>query len=196
MEIEIKDLLEKIKSEGFAEAEKKKNEIINDAEKEAERIVKDAEKKKEALLEEGKKEVALLKEGAISDIRQAERDMIISFKSSIENIMKKLLNESVRDALDEKGLLELIKKVISLGYAEEKDRILVSPEDEALLLSTVLKKTGAELEKGIVLSSSSAINGGIRVVKKDNSSYIDMSDEEIARSLSALLSDRIREILS
>ena len=83
MDVQLQELIDKIKKDGVATAEKEAAKIIADAEKKAEAIIADAQNKAEEIVKKGKNETERMEKASEEAIIQAGRNMLLSFKDSL-----------------------------------------------------------------------------------------------------------------
>ncbi len=197
MELQIQDLVDSIKRDGIAEAEKKAAEIVSDAQDKASELVRNANKEAERLIEEARKEVAVMKQSGQAAVEQAGRDVILSLKKSIYAHFERLLEANVSKTLTGKELVDMIVSVV-------KSDLVVPGESAVELSDTQLQKLGdslrtelaQELKKGLEIRAVPSVDVGFKITAKDGSSYYDFSAEEITRMLSPFLNITVRKILS
>ena len=78
MDVQLQELIDKIKKDGVATAEKEAAKIIADAEKKAEAIIADAQNKAEEIVKKGKNETERMEKASEEAIIQAGRNMLLS----------------------------------------------------------------------------------------------------------------------
>ena len=83
MEIQLQELIDQIKKEGVDAAEAEAEAILNAAKAQAENIVKDAQAKADKILSDAKIENERMVKSGEDAIRQAGRNLLISFKDSV-----------------------------------------------------------------------------------------------------------------
>ena len=86
MEMDLKGIIEKIKTEGVDEAEVKASAIIEDAEQKAKEIVLGAEKTQKETIEKTEEESKKMVAKAEAAISQAARDAVLSLKGRITGV--------------------------------------------------------------------------------------------------------------
>ena len=95
MEIQLQELIEQIKKDGVQAAEAQAEAIINAANAEADRIVADAKAQAEKLVADAKAENERTVKSAEDAIRQAGRNLLISFRESVARELKAIAGENV-----------------------------------------------------------------------------------------------------
>jgi len=83
MEVQLQDLVEKIKQDGIASAEQQAAGIIAEAEKKAKAIVADAEKEAETLLKKTEVESQRFTNASEAAVKQACRNALIAFREGV-----------------------------------------------------------------------------------------------------------------
>ncbi len=197
MELQIQDLVDSIKRDGIAEADKRAAEIVSNAQEKASELVRDANKEAQRLIEDARKEVAVMKQSGKAAVEQAGRDVILSLKKSIHAHFERLLEESVNKTLSGKELVTLIVSVIKSDIASPGDHAVEVSEEQMKKLSESLKSELAQqMKKGLEIRPVDSIDVGFRLTSKDGSSYYDFSAEEITRMLSPFLNTTVQKILN
>ena len=83
MDVQLQELIDKIKKDGVGAAEASAQAIIEDAEKRAEAIIAEAENKALESEKKAKAESERFEKSSIDAISQAARNVLISFRDSI-----------------------------------------------------------------------------------------------------------------
>ena len=147
MEIQLQELIEKIKNDGVTAAESEAEAILKSANDEAEKIVADAKKEAEKILWDAKKENDRMVKSSEDAIRQAGRNLLISFRESVAKELNAVTAESVTAAYSTDALTDLIIKVVE-KWAENPDyddiSVILNSDDlkklEESLLSSLKEK--------------------------------------------------------
>lgn len=196
MELQIQDLVDSIKRDGIAEAEKKAAQIIEDAKEKSNELIRAANKEAAKLLEEARKEVAVMQQSGKAAVEQAGRDVILSLKKSINAQFDRLLEKVVSKTLSGKDLVTLIVQVVKSGVVGISDAAVeLSDADFAKLADTLRTELAAEMKDGLAIRPVATVDVGFRLASQDGSSYYDFSAEEVTRMLAPFLSNEIQGIL-
>ena len=110
MEVQVKELIDRIKSEGIKEAEKKAKEIEGEAHKNAQSIIADANKKAQEIVENAKAEAEKFEITGKHALTQAGRDLILTLRSEITAIFDTLIGKEIKESLTTDVLKEVILK--------------------------------------------------------------------------------------
>jgi len=112
MDIQLQELIDKIKSDGVASAENEAKRIISEAEEKAQHILSDAQKKADALMQTAKAENSRMEKASIDAIRQAGRNVLISFRYSIISQLNAIIKKDASAALSSDVLKTLIPELL------------------------------------------------------------------------------------
>lgn len=198
MDVQLQELIDKIKKDGIATAEKEAAEKIAEAEKKAASIIKDAEEKAEGIIKNAKVETARMEKASEDAITQAGRNLIISFRDCINKELAAIVSDETAKAFDKDLLAKLIPETVKAWAAkpdEENLAVLLSPSDLAALEGSLKGALKDKIAKGLELKSDSAISGGFRIGSKDGSAFYDFSAEEVANLFSAYLNPKTTQLM-
>ena len=182
MDVQLQELIDKIKKDGVASAEASAAEILADAEKKARAVVSDAEQKAEGIIKNAKAETERMEKASEDAIAQAGRNMILSFRDS-------LIAELDR----------IIKTETAKAYSKEPDAeelsVLLSEKDLKELESALTSALKDEIAKGLVLKSDKTLAAGFRIGVKDGRAFYDYSSDSLAELFAAYVNPRTAAIL-
>ena len=108
MEIKLQELIDQIKKDGVESAKAESDEIISAAKKQAENIIKNAEKQAEIIISNAKSENEQMVKSSEDAIRQAGRNLLISFRESVARELKAIASENVTAVYSSEALSEII----------------------------------------------------------------------------------------
>ena len=83
MDVQLQELIDKIKKDGVASAQSSAAAIVAEAEKKAAAIVAEAEEKAAGIVKAAKSETERMEKASIDAVRQAGRNLILEFRDSI-----------------------------------------------------------------------------------------------------------------
>lgn len=198
MEVQLQELVDKIKKDGVAAADEKAAEIIKAAEEKAKNIIEKAEAEAQESIKKAEAEALRFQKAAESSIDQAGRNTLISFRQGLLNELNAIIKaETVKnyDSAVLKNLIpEAVKGWVKTGNTENLSVILADKDLKELesSLSAALKD---HISKGLELKADSKIAGGFRIGTKDGAAYYDFSAEAVADLFSSYLSPKTAEIL-
>jgi V/A-type H+-transporting ATPase subunit E len=197
MEIQVQELIDKIKKDGVKAATEEANKIKAEASAEAQKIVETAKKEADNLRERAKQDAERSEKAGIAALEQASRNLILAFKDEVQALLNKIINDNVGANYNEdvlkSALPELVKK-----WADKDggDLSVILPEGELSKLQGFFNdKLKKELSKGVELKSNRKLASGFRISNKEGSVYYDFSSEAVAKQLSAYLNPKLAELL-
>jgi len=197
MEIQVQELIDKIKKDGIETASQDAARMKREAEAQARQIVESAQKEAGEIVARGKQDADRFEKAGIAALEQASRNLILAFKGEVQSLLDKIIEAQVgasyKDDVLKAALPEIIKSWAAKG--EDKLALLLSEGDLSKLEGFLREKLAAELKNGVELKSNRQLSVGFRVSSKGGSVYYDFSAESVAELLSAYLNPRLAEIL-
>lgn len=198
MEIQLQELIEQIKRDGVVAAENKADSILEAAKAEAEKIVADAKNEADKILANAKSENARIVSSGEDAIRQAGRNLLISFRDSVDKELKAILSKNVEDVYSSEKLGNIIVNVVE-SWASNPDAedltVILNSEDLKSLEDTLLAAIKERMQGGVTLKANDNFDGGFRIGVKDGSAYYDYSSDAVVEMLSNYLSPKVIELL-
>ncbi|MDR1900814.1 MAG: V-type ATP synthase subunit E [Treponema sp.] len=201
MDIQVQELIEKIKKDGIESASEEASRLKSQAERDAKRIVEAGRKEAEEIIARAKADAERSEKAGIAALEQASRNLVLAFKGEIETLLDKLVALEVRSSYNEdtlKAVLpELLKAWAVKGSTSGGDSldIILSESDLQKLQSYFTEKLSSKLKNGVELKADRNLGAGFRIASKDGSAYYDFSAESVAELLSTYLNPRLAEIL-
>ena len=198
MEIQLKELIDQIKEDGVKAAETQAESILKAARDEAEKIIADAQSQADRLLANAKSENERMVSSSEAAIRNAGRNLLISFRESVARELKAITSEKVASVYSSDSLVQLIVKVVE-GWAAkpEADDITVVMNSESLkaLEGAVLAGLKEKMLGGVTLKANDNFDGGFRISVNNGNAYYDYSAEAVVEMLSNYLSPRVTDLM-
>jgi V/A-type H+-transporting ATPase subunit E len=198
MEVQLQELVDKIRKDGVESADAKAREIIQKAETQAASIIDNAKKEALTIVKNAVEEAARSEKAAVSAISQAGRNVILSFRDGIGHELDALVKSETAKAYDASVLKELLPVAVKSWIANNKTddiSVLLSPADSAKLESAMKSALKDEIAKGLVIGTDVSLAGGFKIGSKDGSAYYDFSADAVAELFSAYLNPRVAGIL-
>ncbi len=198
MEIQLQELIDRIKEDGVASAEKEAALILTEANIKANEIIENAQKEAEKLLSDAKAENERFVKVSEDAIRQASRNLLISFRESIVKELNVILAQNVNEIYSSQAVTEIIVKVI-IALAENNSTddisILLNEKDKEKLENALLSAFKEKASDGISIAPNDDFEGGFRVSVNNGTAYYDYSAEAVTEMLSAYLNPRVTELM-
>ena len=201
MEIQLQELIDKIKKDGIETASEEAAKLKREAEAEAAKIIAAARKEAEDIVSRGKTDAERSEKAGIAALEQASRNLILTFRGEVQGFLDKITAQSLTSAYNEDTLKAILPELFKNWASKGGDSqgaldLLLSEASLGKLKSWAVGALSAELKKGVELKSDRKLAAGFRIANKDGSAYYDFSAESVAELLSAYLNPYLAEILS
>jgi V/A-type H+-transporting ATPase subunit E len=198
MDIQVQELIDKIKKDGVETASEEAARIKREAEAEARQIVEAAQKEAAGIIEKGKQDAQRSEKAGVAALEQASRNLVLAFKGEIQALLDSLVAVQVEKSFNDDVLKTVIPELIKSWPEKRTDSlaVLVSAASLSKVETFFKKKLSVELKKGLELKSDRNLAGGFRIAEKDGSAYYDFSPDSVAEMLCAYLNPRLAEILT
>jgi len=197
MEMELNNIIEKIKKDGIQHAEREAKDIVSRAEHKAGDIITGAEKKKADIIDEAEARAREFKDNAEKAVSQAARDVLLTLRERIADFFSRITKERVGASFSEGLLKEVISEAVR-NFRKEGAfdiEVLVSDQDKAKLEKSLLNELSKEVKGHFVLTGSKSIEKGFRIGEKGKDSYFDFTDDAIAEAFKKYLSPKLLDVL-
>ncbi|MCQ2591499.1 MAG: V-type ATP synthase subunit E [Treponema sp.] len=198
MDVQLQELIEKIKKDGVSAAETKAAEIISESEKKAEAIIAEAQEKAAEIVKNAKVETQRMEKASEEAIVQAGRNMLLSFKDSLLNELNSLIHSETEAAMDKSVLTKLIPETVK-EWAKNSDAselsVLLSEKDAKDLESVFTSELKAEIAKGLEVKPDKTLSAGFRIGVKNGVAYYDYSAESLAEMFAAYLNPKVAGLM-
>lgn len=197
MEVQLKELIDKIRNDGVKDAEARAAAIIKEAEAKAEEIIAKAKKDASQFISKAKEEAQRNEQSGKEALRQAGRDLVLNLQARITELFDTIVKKEVAGAMDSKVLAETISSLITSWKGDVSDlKVLLSEKDFAGVEKVLMSKLAEQVKKGLEIKASKTLDAGFLVSVKDGSAYHNFSAEGIAEVLSEYLNPRISALLN
>ena len=198
MEIQLQELIDQIKKDGVAVAETEANNIVDSAKAEAEKIIADAKAQAEKILADAKIENERMVKSSDDAIRQAGRNLLISFRESVTRELKAIVGETVNAVYSPDSLAQIVINVVE-SWANKPDveniEVILNSNDVEVLEKTAISSLKARISKGVTLKANDNFDGGFRVAVNNGGAYYDYSTEAVVDMMSNYLSPKVVKLL-
>ena len=196
MEIQLQELIDKIKKEGIVAATEEAAKLKSEAELEVNRIIAEAQKEAADIVNRGKADAERAEKAGKAALEQAYRNLILAFKAEIQTLLDNLVNQGISSAYSNDTLKAVLPDILKAWVAKagtESVDLLLSEGDLAKLRSWSQGALAGELKKGLDLKSDRNLGAGFKIANKDGSAYYDLSAESVTELLSAYLNPQLAE---
>lgn len=198
MEIQLQELIEQIKKDGVEAAETQAEAILKSATDEAEKIISGAKAQADKIMSEAKTENERIAKSSEDAIRQAGRNLLISFRESVTRELNAIVGENVSSVYSSDALSQLIIKAVE-GWAAKPDAeeitVILGSEELKNLETIIQDELKAKMLTGVTLKANDNFDGGFRIAVNGDGVYYDYSQEAVTDMLSNYLSPKIAALL-
>lgn len=198
MDVQLQELIDKIKKDGVAAAEKDAAKIIADSEKKAEAIIEEAQSKAAEIIKSAKSETKKMEKASEEAIVQAGRNMLLSFKDALIGEFDGLIQEGTEKALSKDVLTKLVPETVKT-WAKNSDAselsVLLSEKDLKALEKSLTTALKAEIKKGLEIKPDKTLTAGFRIGVKNGAAFYDYSAESLAEMFSAYLNPKVAALM-
>ncbi len=198
MEIQLQELIDQIKKDGVAAAEAEVEAMLKSANEKAEQIISDAQSQADKILAGAKSETERMTKSSEDAIRQAGRNLLISFRESVTRELKTIIGENVTAVYSSDAFAGLIISIVE-NWANKPDAediaVILNTQDLNKLEETLLAALKEKMLNGITLKANDNFDGGFRIAVNNGSAYYDYSAEAVVDMLSNYLSPKVTELL-
>lgn len=198
MEIQLQELIDQIKKDGVEVAETEAKNIVESAKAEAEKIIADAKTQADKILADAKTENERMVKSSEDAIRQAGRNLLISFRESVTRELNAIVAETVDSVYSADSLSQLIINVVE-SWANKPDveniEAILNSNDVEVLEKTAFSSLKARISKGVTLKANDNFDGGFRVAVNNGGAYYDYSTEAVVDMMSNYLSPKVVKLL-
>ncbi|HUX49309.1 MAG TPA: V-type ATP synthase subunit E [Spirochaetia bacterium] len=197
MEIQLNELLEKIKTEGIQNADEQAKRIAAEAEASATSMIEQARKEAGRIVSDAQQTASRSEQAGKDALSQAARDVILNVQERLKALFESVVDNSVRAAYHEETLQSAIVAVVTsvLGREHADLSVHVSPKELDAVEKGLRDRLAKELEQGLTIVSAPTLAGGFRLAKKEGGAYYDFSSESIAEILSVYVTPRLADSL-
>ncbi len=198
MEIQLQELIDQIKKDGVEVAETEAKNIVESAKAEAEKIIADAKVQADKILADAKAENERMVKSSEDAIRQAGRNLLISFRESVTRELNGIVGETVDSVYSADSLSLLVVNVVE-SWANKPDveniEVILNSNDVEVLEKTAFSSLKARISKGVTLKANDNFDGGFRVAVNNSGAYYDYSTEAVVDMMSNYLSPKVVKLL-
>ena len=198
MEVQLQELIDQIKKDGVDEAQSQADAIIESAKAEAKKIIADAQAQADKMIADAKSENEKTVKSGEDALRQAGRNLLISFRESVSKELNAIVGENVKSVYSSDDLAKLIAEVVKswTDKPEAEDiSVILNSNDLAKLEEALLAELKAKMLGGVTLKANDNFDGGFRISANNGAVYYDYSAEAVTDMLSNYLSPKVTALL-
>ena len=198
MEIELQALIDQIKRDGVEAAATEADAVLKAAREEADKIVAEAKAKAEKMLQDAKNENEKNVRSSEDAIRQAGRNLLISFRESVAREANAIVSGNVAAVYSGDTFAQLIMKAVE-GWTAKPDAedltVIMNSADLKAMEEQLLAGLKEKMIQGVTLKANDNFDGGFRISGNNSGAYYDYSAEAVVDMLSGYLSPKVTALL-
>ena len=199
MEIQVQELIDKIKKDGIDTASQEASKIKLEAQAEAASLIEAAKKEAEGIILHSRQEAERAENAGVAALQQASRNLILAFRDEIQSLLARIVNDNISANYNDDLLKAVLPEILKNWASKGGDNLaVILPESELdKLKGFFVEKLNNELGRGteIIIKSNRNLSYGFRISNKEGSVYYDFSSEAVAGLLSAYLNPKLANIL-
>ena len=199
MDVQLQELIDKIKKDGVAAAEKESAKTIAESEKKAEKIIADAQEKAAEIIKNAKIEAEKTEKASDEAIKQAARNMLLSFKDSLIKEFEGIILEDTSKAMSKDVLAKVIPETVK-EWAKNTDAsglsVLLSEADLKALEAGLKNELKAQISKGMEVKADKSLSSGFRIGVNNGAAFYDYSVESLAEMFSTYLNPKVAALMN
>lgn len=198
MEIQIQELIDRIKKDGVDAAETQAAAMLEAAKAEAEKIISDAQAQADKIIADAKSENEKTVKSGEDAIRQAGRNLLISFRESVTRELKAIVSDNVNAVYSSDAFAKLVVSAVEswTSNPESEDiSVILNSSDLAKLELALLSEMKSRMLSGVTLKANDNFDGGFRIAVNNGAVYYDYSAEAVTDMLSNYLSPKVTALL-
>jgi V/A-type H+-transporting ATPase subunit E len=195
MDIQLQELIGKIKKDGIESAGKEAEQLKAQAREAADKIVADAKKEAQRIIDQGKADAERSEKAGIASVEQASRNTLLSFRKQLEGLLDGIIRDETAKAYNADLLKEAIPEVLKAWASGKEGGLdLILPEKlKGELESSFKGKFTDTIKGGVEIKTTRDMEAGFRIGEKDGSAYYDFSASQVADAFSAYLNPKLAE---
>jgi len=197
MDIQVQELIDKIKKDGIETASQEAVRIKAEAETEAKRIIGAAKKEADDIVALGKQDAERFEKAGVAALEQASRNLVLAFKDEVQVLLNKIVESRIADSYNSEVLKETLPQLLKFWVEKGSDNLaVILPENELSRIQGFFNENlNNEFLKGVELKSNRKLSSGFHISNREGSIYYDFSSEAVAGLLSAYLNPKLAEIM-
>ena len=198
MEIQLEELIAQIKKDGVQAAESQAETILISAKAEAEKIISDAQAQADKIISNAKNENEKIVKSGEDAIRQAGRNLLISFRESVTRELKAIVSKNINAVYSSDDFAKLVINMVEC-WANKPDTedisLILNSNDLSKLEDVLLAELREKMLGGVTLKANDNFDGGFRIATDNATVYYDYSAEAVTDMLSNYLSPKVTALL-
>ncbi|MEN6364896.1 MAG: V-type ATP synthase subunit E [Rectinema sp.] len=195
MDLQLQELLDRIKTEGVDAAKTEAATIIEDAGRKAAAMIAEAERKVAGTEADSAARIASMESASLSALTQASRDALIALRAKVQSFLDQAVRSDAVEAFSAATVASLLPVMLAKAAETGSDdlEVLLDPETLKKLDASLAKRLALELGKGVELKPFDGIDAGFRISAVNGSVQYDYSAESAAAIIASRVNSRLAE---
>jgi V/A-type H+-transporting ATPase subunit E len=197
MELQVEELLEKIKADGVEVAKREAERIVAEANEKARGIVAAAESQAREIEKSAEERLKAREKASDVALQYAARDTMLALRKKVQVFLEEAIKADTRQVLDAASLGRYLPELL-LAMAKDNEgdiSIFVSPKTLSAIDAGLAGRLAAELGRGVEFKPFDGLDAGFRVSFKDDTVQYDFSAAAVAEILSRRVDAHLAECL-
>lgn len=195
MENKLRELTEKIYSEGIEKAKSDALVIISDAQSEANGIIKKAREEASEIIAKAQENAKEIKRNTESEIKMASKQAISKLRQQIIDLVAAgAIEKPVKDVMKDKEFVGSLIMKIAGGFNNNVE-LFLSDADKEGITKYFLDQANKELLNGIDITIGDNIKSGFRISPKGDNYVISFTDEDFTNYFKAFMRPKTIQLL-
>jgi V/A-type H+-transporting ATPase subunit E len=196
---DLQALIDHLQHDAVEEGQRRARELIDAAEAKAAARLRAAEAEGARLVAQAERDAAVYTERSTVALEQAGRDLLITVRRAIDDLLAGLLREELVRTLSPDLLADLLVRMADAytahGGRERRMSVLLNADDLDALVRFAAQRYRERLAQGIELRLDPDASHGFRIEFVDEHVTHDFTVDAIVEELSGYLSPRLAELL-
>lgn len=187
MEGKLRELTDRIYTDGVERARAEAEQILAEARAAAERISTEAARVAQRAREQAEEEAARLRDNTQSELARSARQAVSDLQQKVTGLITdRVLTEPLREALSDAGFLQQIIQTAMSNWKPDSQtgpdlQLLLPEKDRQRLDAFVAGRTNELLTKGMQIRYDERLQDGFRIGPADGSFVISFSADDFER---------------
>ena len=196
---DLQALIDRLQRDAVHEGEERANAIVAEARAAAATLEREAQTEAQRRLAQAERDAAVFTERSTIALEQAGRDLLLTVRAAIGDLLGELVRTSLVEELRPNLLAEMLVKMAD-GYTahggrERRMAVLLGPADLDEMVHLYAQRYREKLIQGVELKLDPEIDHGFRVIMVDEHVEHDLTVDAIAEVLSTYLNPRLADLL-
>ena len=195
METKIKELTDKLLSEGVEKGKAEAEKIIASARDESATIIAEAKKKADEIVAAARKASESLNENTKSELKMYSAQALSALKTEVANVLTdNAVSEVVKQSVSDKDFMNQFLLKLAEKWGSQED-IVISTEDAEGLKAVFAKQAKALLDKSVRIEGVHGQKALFTIEPADGSYKVNFGEEEFEDYFKSFLRPQLVEML-